>query len=110
MRGRCFPPEVVSGESDQSITEAAKGRGGSCICCHSVQPQSLVLWPHLQDTQGPVLKEPFSTGVSYLSEPLSAAPGSGPGVGSGSVPWQTSLGMRSVLTVPCHAPAAAVTH
>ena len=51
MRDHCVPPEMVLGESDQSIAEAAKSRGGSGTCCHSVQPQSLVLWPHLQDTK-----------------------------------------------------------
>lgn len=56
MRGHCFPSEVVSGESYQSIAEAAKGRGGFCTCCHSGSPTTLFLvyWPHLQDTQGPV--------------------------------------------------------
>ena len=71
-----------------------------------IQPQSLVLWPHLQDTQGPVLKESFPMGVSDHSEPLRAAQEQGQELGVG----QTSSGRHSVLIVPCHAPAAPVTH
>lgn len=45
-------------------------------------------------------------GVSDHSEPLRAAQEQGQELGVG----QTSSGRHSVLIVPCHAPAAPVTH
>lgn len=73
MRGHCFPSEVVSGESNQGITEAAKGRGGFCTCCHSGAPTISVpgtLAPPPRYSR-PCLKEPFPTGGPYsLRAPL----------------------------------------
>lgn len=56
MRDHCFPSEVVSGESDESIIKAAKDRGGACACCHWYPNNFCPRYsgPHLQDTQGTV--------------------------------------------------------
>lgn len=112
MRGYCFPSEVVSGESDQSIIEAAKGRGGSCTCCHSGTP---TICPEYSGPTSKIPKALFEGAFShwcslFTQSPLWTAPGAGLWVGGGSVPWQTSSGMLPVLTVPCYAPAAAMTH
>lgn len=58
MRDHCFPSEVVSGESDQSIVKAAKDRGAACTCCHWYPNNFCPKYsgPRLQDTQGTVAR------------------------------------------------------
>lgn len=59
---------MVSGESYQSIAEAAKDRGGFCTCCHSGFPTTPVpgiLAPPPRYPR-PCLKVPFPTDVPYL--------------------------------------------
>lgn len=57
-----------------------------------------------------LLQGAFPTGVPYsLRAPL-GCPRSRARGGGGPVPWQTSSGTLPVLTMPCRAPAAAVTH